>query len=124
MFLRDTTNLSLFQKLQDDLAAEIQETPPGERLLSEPELAVKLGVSRTTLREAMRMFEGQGLIRRRQGVGTFVVDPKLAIESSFDVLESIKTQAHRLGMNVVMGHLQNRIVSEQGRYAGWGFQYI
>lgn len=62
MFLRDTTNLSLFQKLQDDLAAEIQETPPGERLLSEPELAVKLGVSRTTLRETMRMFEGQGLI--------------------------------------------------------------
>ena len=49
MFLRDTTNLSLFQKLQDDLAAEIQETPPGERLLSEPELAVKLGISRTTL---------------------------------------------------------------------------
>ena len=109
MFLRDTTNLSLFQKLQDDLAAEIQETPPGERLLSEPELAVKLGVSRTTLREAMRMFEGQGLIRRRQGVGTFVVDPKLAIESSFDVLESIETQAHRLGMNVVMGYHENRV---------------
>lgn len=108
MFSRDNSNLSLFQKLQDDLAAEIQETPPGERLLSEPELSVKLGVSRTTLREAMRMFEGQGLIRRRQGVGTFVVDAQQTIESSFDVLESIETQAQRLGLNVIMGHHETR----------------
>lgn len=108
MFSRDNSNLSLFQKLQDDLAAEIQETPPGERLLSEPELSVKLGVSRTTLREAMRMFEGQGLIRRRQGVGTFVVDAKQTIESTFDILESIETQAQRLGLNVVMGHHEIR----------------
>ena len=62
MFLRDTTNLSLFQKLQDDLAAEIQETPPGERLLSEPELAVKLGVSRTTLREAMQQRDRKSVV--------------------------------------------------------------
>lgn len=108
MFSRDNSNLSLFQKLQDDLAAEIQETPPGERLLSEPELSVKLGVSRTTLREAMRMFEGQGLIRRRQGVGTFVVDSRQTIESTFDVLESIETQAQRLGLSIVMGHHETR----------------
>lgn len=108
MFSRDNSNLSLFQKLQDDLAAEIQETPPGERLLSEPELSVKLGVSRTTLREAMRMFEGQGLIRRRQGVGTFVVDARQTIESTFDVLESIETQAQRLGLSIVMGHHETR----------------
>lgn len=108
MLSRENSNLSLFQKLQDDLAVEIQNTPPGERLLSEPELAIKLGVSRTTLREAMRMFEGQGLIRRRQGVGTFVVDSRQIIESTFDVLESIETQAKRLNMKIIMGYHENR----------------
>lgn len=101
-------NISLFQKLQNDLTKVIQDTPPGERLPSEPDLAVELGVSRTTLREAMRIFEGQGLIRRRQGVGTFVVDPQLAIESTFEVLESIETQAHRLGLDVMMGYHENK----------------
>ena len=62
-----------FQRLQSDLAALIQRTPAGSRLISEPELAKQLGVSRATLREAMRTFETQGLIRRRQGAGTFVV---------------------------------------------------
>ena len=52
-----------FQRLQSQLAGLISATTPGERLLSEPELAKKMGVSRATLREAMRTFEGQGLIR-------------------------------------------------------------
>ena len=62
-----------FQRLQADLAALIADTPAGHRLISEPELAKQMGVSRATLREAMRTFETQGLIRRRQGAGTYVV---------------------------------------------------
>ncbi len=74
-------NLSLLQKLQYDLSKIIEETPAGSRLKSEPELAASLGVSRATLREAMRSFEGQGLIRRRrQGVGTFVLDQKQTLK--------------------------------------------
>ncbi len=77
-----------FQRLQQELAILIAETPAGERLLSEPELANKLGVSRATLREAMRTFEGQGLIRRRQGVGTFVVGHSQVLDSGLEVLAS------------------------------------
>lgn len=98
-------NLSLFQKLHLELAKIIDETPAGDRLKSEPELAASLGVSRATLREAMRSFEGQGLIRRRQGVGTFVMDHLQNIETGLEVLESIETQAHRLGLDVKMGYL-------------------
>ena len=79
---------------------------PGERLLSEPKLAEQLGVSRATLREAMRTFETQGLLRRRQGVGTFVVRPTRVIESGLEVLESIETLADRIGLPVTMGELQ------------------
>ncbi len=98
-------NLSLFQRLHFQLEKIIAETPAGDRLKSEPELAASLGVSRATLREAMRSFEGQGLIRRRQGVGTFVVDHQQNIETGLEVLESIETQAHRLGLEVKMGYL-------------------
>ncbi|GAP14181.1 transcriptional regulator, GntR family [Longilinea arvoryzae] len=96
----------LFQRLQNELAQLIAETPAGERLPSEPELARKLGVSRATLREAMRAFEGQGLIRRRQGVGTFVVGQTNVIETGLELLESIETMAERIQLKVSMGDLQ------------------
>lgn len=94
-----------FQRLQTSLAAMIHSMPSGERLPSEPELAERLGVSRATLREAMRSFEGQGLIRRRQGVGTFVVGPTQVIESGLEVLESIESLAARIELNVTLGDL-------------------
>ena len=84
-----------FQRLQGDLAALIARTPAGQRLPSEPELAKQLGVSRATLRDAMRTFETQGLIRRRQGSGTFVVGKVQALDSGLEVLESLETLAKR-----------------------------
>jgi GntR family transcriptional regulator len=94
-----------FQRLQADLARLIESTPSGEQLPSEPELAKQLGVSRATLREAMRAFEGQGLIRRRQGVGTFVMRHTHVIEAGLEQLESIETTASRIGLSVLMGDL-------------------
>jgi GntR family transcriptional regulator len=95
-----------FQRLQSDLAALISQTAPGERLPSEPDLARRLGVSRATLREAMRTFEVQGLIRRRQGSGTFVVGKVPVIEAGLEQLESLETMAERLGLEVTVGDLQ------------------
>ena len=100
-----TENITRFQKLHNELEEIIESTPAGEKLKSEPELAAQLGVSRATLREAMRSFESQGLIRRRQGVGTFVLDKHQNIETGLEILESIETQANRLGMDVKMGYL-------------------
>jgi len=94
-----------FRRLQSELAELIASLPADSRLPSEPNLARQLGVSRATLREAMRSFEGQGLIRRRQGVGTFVVGKVPIIESGLEVLESIETLAQRIGLSVSMGDL-------------------
>jgi GntR family transcriptional regulator len=94
-----------FQRLQADLAALINKTPAGQRLPSEPDMAKQLGVSRATLREAMRSFETQGLIRRRQGSGTFVVGKVQALDGGLEVLESLETIARRQGLEVSISDL-------------------
>lgn len=94
-----------FQRLQSDLAALIARTPAGSRLISEPELAKQLGVSRATLREAMRTFETQGLIRRRQGAGTFVVGKVPVIDAGLEVLESLETMARRMDLVITVSDL-------------------
>lgn len=45
---------------------------PGERLPTEPELMKMFGVSRSTVREAIRILSHSGWIRVKQGQGTFV----------------------------------------------------
>ncbi len=97
---------STYHRLQNDLCDLIQNAPKGTKLPSEPKLAEELGVSRATLREAMRTFESQGMLKRQQGVGTFVVGPKRVIESGLEVLESIETQAEKIGLDVSMGEFK------------------
>src|SRR6266498_314100 len=46
----------------------------GDFLPPEPELCKQLGMSRATVREAVRMLEARGLIERRHGVGVIVVN--------------------------------------------------
>jgi DNA-binding GntR family transcriptional regulator len=49
----------------------------GTRLPSEPELARRLGVSRSSLRSAIALLEADGLLRRMHGSGTFVTERPL-----------------------------------------------
>jgi GntR family transcriptional regulator len=110
-----------FRRLQSELAELIASLPAESRLPSEPELAKKMGVSRATLREAMRSFEGQGLIRRRQGVGTFVAGSIPVLDSGLEVLESIESLAARTGLSVRMGELQvQEIEADEERAAACG----
>lgn len=110
-----SNHVSVSQRLHDSLGQMIAHTEPGARLPSEPELAQKLGVSRATLREAMRTFETQGLIRRRQGAGTFVTHPSAIIETGLEVLESIETLAERIGLPVALGErkIERRPATEE-----------
>lgn len=47
--------------------------PEGSRLPSEPDLAKLIGVSRTTLRQALALLQDDGLVKNIQGRGNFII---------------------------------------------------
>lgn len=68
---------------------------PGSMLPSEFEIMKKLGVSRTTVRQALNNLVSEGVIRREPGRGTFVLEPR--IRSEFSKLDSFTHDIQRLG---------------------------
>lgn len=54
-------------------AIETGKYPPGARIPTESELSRGFGVSRVTVREALRRLEEDGLLSRSRGQGTFVL---------------------------------------------------
>jgi len=95
----------LYVRTEEALSKLLVAYNPGDQLPPEPELARQLGVSRSTLREALRSFEERGQITRRQGVGTFVALSHPIIEHGLEVLESLDTLARRMGLRCEMRDL-------------------
>lgn len=73
------SNAPLYVQIADGLLDQIEsgQLSPGDKLPSERELSMALGVNRMTLRQALGLLESQGLIVRRQGQGTFVAERKI-----------------------------------------------
>jgi GntR family transcriptional regulator len=69
-----TMRRSLRHSLAQELRARIRagEWRPGERIPSEPELARRRTVSRSSVRAAIAMLEEEGYVSRRHGSGTYV----------------------------------------------------
>ena len=68
------------------------ELRPGQRLPREPDLAASLGLSRSSLREAVRALSLVRILDVRQGDGTYVSD--LSAESLVDTLSFIVEFQH------------------------------
>src|SRR4029450_13551512 len=89
--------------VQDELKQRIDrgELAARARLPSDPEPPAELQVSRATLREALRTMELQGLLRRRQGSGTFVAEhPRMAtrLDVNFGVTDAIRAAGRTAGI--------------------------
>lgn len=63
-------------EVRNHLSKRIATMSPGDRLPSEPVLCDEYGVSRITLRKAVDDLVLDGYLRREQGRGTFVSEPK------------------------------------------------
>ena len=65
----------VYAKVAEQLQAHIiNELKPGDMLPPERELVQRFGVSRSSIRDAIRRLEAVGLLEPRQGVGTVVRD--------------------------------------------------
>lgn len=77
MKLQTVSNRKLYLQIADQIRDQISSGTArhGQQLPSERDLAVTLGVSRPTVREALIALEVAGLVEVRVGVGAFVLAP-------------------------------------------------
>jgi GntR family transcriptional regulator len=84
-----TRNPSLTEQVKAHIKKRIAEDDFDDgRIPPETELANDLGVSRTTVRDALSRLEHEGAIYRRQGAGTFVNEQGLQIKSRLEEIWS------------------------------------
>lgn len=72
------TGTRIVDQARDALAAFVRSAPEGSKLPPERELAQRLGVSRTTLRDGVSRLALLGLLEVRHGDGTYVRSPDAA----------------------------------------------
>lgn len=63
---------NIFNKIQDDIKAGVYKI--GDKLPAERDLALQLGVSRTSVREAMIALEVNGIVEVKLGSGVYVIN--------------------------------------------------
>jgi GntR family transcriptional regulator len=110
---------------------------PGDRLPSERDLALRFGVSRMTLRQALGALEQQGRLVRSKGRygGTFVAEPKLELAGTAALSDQLRGLGVAAGarvlsarevdgeIEIVRVRLANRepVALERGTYAADAF---
>ena len=93
-------SIPLYQKIYDDIFESLKsgELVPGDRVMSEKELARDYGVSRITSKKALEMLAQNGYIKRMPGRGSFV---------QFAPGSSAKGGGRRWKIGVVMDSIKN-----------------
>ncbi|SHG83912.1 GntR family transcriptional regulator [Virgibacillus chiguensis] len=91
-----------------------------EKLPSEFQLSKVLGVSRATLREALRILEEDNIVTRKHGVGTFV-NPKPVFSSGIEQLTSvtymIEQSGKKAGTEYLFTDIREATDKEKSRFA-------
>ena len=72
--MNDCSNITFSQQIASTIEDKIRSGiyKVGDRLPTEPQLSVRFGVSRGTVREALKSLSSLGLLESRQGSGTYV----------------------------------------------------
>jgi GntR family transcriptional regulator len=81
-------NIAVYLDIADAIRCDIlsRGLPVHAKLPSEPELVIKYGAARATIRRALAKLQDEGLVYSRQAVGTFVAEPH--VEQDLDQLFS------------------------------------
>lgn len=91
-----TSQRPLYMQIVDILELKIRESmSPNDKLLSERELSEHYGVSRITVRLALKELEIRGLIYKKQGKGTYVSginEPATDLSATYSFTEEMRKQ--------------------------------
>ena len=93
------------RRIHEDVAEQIRDAVldgrfrPGQKLPPERELAEQFRVNRTSIREAMKVLEGLGLVQVRQGDGATV---RPLVEASFECLAPIIFHGGRIDADALV----------------------
>jgi len=115
MSIRDQNPLytKVIEQIKRNIELEIWK--PNDKLPSEPEMAKLFGVSRATLREALRFLEEENVINRKHGVGSFVRSKppfSSGIEELFSITEMIKRAGYNPGTIFQKKELVSPLIEE------------
>ena len=110
------------RRLHQDVAEQLRDAildgryAVGEKLPPERELAEEFQVNRTSVREAIKVLEGLGLVSVRQGDGATVLP---LIDSSFDLLPAMIFHGGRVDLAMLgeLNEVMGPLLLEMGRLA-------
>lgn len=103
----------LVEQIEDKILKGIY--MPGEKLLTEKEMAKTYGVSIITVRNAISELINKGLVEHKQGKGTFVAKPKFT--KDVRKLQSFTEMCVRMGVRPGGKMLENKIVTPDEKTA-------
>lgn len=98
------TGVTLYYQVIEYIREKIEsgEWPAETRIPSEPDLCSQFGVSRATIRQALNGLVQEGLIVKRQGIGTFVAQPALVGDLiRFVIPEKLGSQHSIISINTI-----------------------
>lgn len=115
--LDQTAITPLYVQLMDEIEKDIKNGVylPGDKIMTETEMAKAYGVSLITVRKAVGSLMEKGLVVRKQGKGTFVTKPKFA--RNMKQLQSFSEMCEQMGVKPGARMLENRLVEADAKTA-------
>lgn len=107
----------LYVQLMEELETSIRNGvyKPGDKIMTEAEMAKEYGVSLITVRKAVGSLMEKGLVVRRQGKGTFVTKPKYS--RNMKKLQSFTEMCEQMGVKPGAQVLENRLIMADKKVA-------
>lgn len=107
----------LYVQLMEELETSIRNGvyKPGDKIMTEAEMAKEYGVSQITVRKAVGSLMEKGLVVRKQGKGTFVTKPKYS--RNMKKLQSFTEMCEQMGVKPGAQVLENRLIMADKKVA-------
>ncbi len=115
--LKQDAMTPLYVQLMDEVEKSISQGlyKPGDKIMTEAEMAKEYGVSLITVRKAVSQLMEKGLVIKKQGKGTFVTKPKFT--RNMKKLQSFSEMCEQMGVVPGAKMLENCVIPADAKTA-------